>query len=337
MGKAAAVSDSRHWVKYLILLYAVLFLSAINGCYSYCTAADKQQSNPQGKIAVVTGLRRSSCIVTRFIVATVVITWQLRRYDLSLGDFLCCFGVLVILLATGAVPILDIALGSLGRHLCIHMLEVGVVVRVKAAVAFFANLTDRLNYAGCFATGVIADFFTAVVAEVIVICVFVVGNGLAANIADMVIFRIFVIGDDLFAEITDMVFVCVLMVGDRLSAEVADMILIRVFVVRDDLFAEITDMVFICVLMVGDDLSAVVADMILIRVLMVGDDLLAIVADMIFVCVLVVGDRLSAVVANMIFVRVFVIRNHFAANIADMVFVRILVQARISALAAHAV
>lgn len=62
-----------------------------------------------------------------------------------------------------------------------------MVVRVKAAVAFFANLTDRLSYAGCFATGVIADFFTAVVAEVIVICVFVVGNGLAANIADMVL------------------------------------------------------------------------------------------------------------------------------------------------------
>lgn len=66
-----------------------------------------------------------------------------------------------------------------------------MVVRVKAAVAFFANLTDRLSYAGCFATGVIADFFTAVVAEVIVICVFVVGNGLAANIADMVFICIF--------------------------------------------------------------------------------------------------------------------------------------------------
>ena len=190
MGKAATVSDSRPWVKYLILLYAVLFLSAINGCYSYCTAADKQQSNPQGKIAVVTGLRRSSCIVTRFIVATVVITWQLRRYDLSLGDFLCCFGVLVILLATGAVPILDVAFFCSGGSLCVNVFQVGVVVRVKAAVAFFANLTDRLSYAGCFATGVIADFFTAVVAEVIVICVFVVGNGLAANIADMVIFRI---------------------------------------------------------------------------------------------------------------------------------------------------
>ena len=39
----------------------------------------------------------------------------------------------------------------------------------------------------------------------------------------------------------------------------------------------------------------------------------------------------------MIFVRVFVIGDHFAANIADMIFVRIVVQARISALAAHAV
>ncbi len=174
MGKAAAVSDSHPWVKYLILLYATLFLSAINGCYSYCTAADKQQSNPQGKIAVVTGLRRSSCIVTRFIVATVVITWQLRRYDLSLGDFLCCFGVLIILLATGAVPILDIALGSLGRRHCREVFQIRVVLCIQLSVAFFANLTDRLSYAGCFATGVIAEFFSAVVSEVIVICDFVV-------------------------------------------------------------------------------------------------------------------------------------------------------------------
>ena len=153
MGKAAAVSDSRPWVKYLILLYAVLFLSAINGCYSYCTAADKQQSNPQGKIAVVTGLRRSSCIVTRFIVATVVITWQLRRYDLSLGDFLCCFGVLVILLATGAVPILDIALGSLGRRHCREVFQIRVVVCIEIAVLLTANLTGCLLRAGCCSAG----------------------------------------------------------------------------------------------------------------------------------------------------------------------------------------
>ena len=45
-GKTAAVSDSRPWVKHLILLYAALFLSAVNGCCRYRTAADKQQSNP---------------------------------------------------------------------------------------------------------------------------------------------------------------------------------------------------------------------------------------------------------------------------------------------------
>ena len=55
---AAAVSDSRPWVKYLILLYAALFLPAVNGCYGYCTAADKQQSNPQQKIGVISRLRR---------------------------------------------------------------------------------------------------------------------------------------------------------------------------------------------------------------------------------------------------------------------------------------
>ena len=41
-GKTAAVSDSRPWVKHLILLYAALFLSAVNGCCGYCTAADKE-------------------------------------------------------------------------------------------------------------------------------------------------------------------------------------------------------------------------------------------------------------------------------------------------------
>ena len=55
---AAAVSDSRPWVKYLILLYAALFLPAVNGCYGYCTATDKQQSNPQQKIGVISRLRR---------------------------------------------------------------------------------------------------------------------------------------------------------------------------------------------------------------------------------------------------------------------------------------
>ena len=56
-GKTAAVSDSRPWVKYMILLYAVLFLSAVNGCYGYCTAADEQQGDPQSKVACIAGLR----------------------------------------------------------------------------------------------------------------------------------------------------------------------------------------------------------------------------------------------------------------------------------------
>ena len=48
-GKTAAVSDSRPWVKHLILLYATLFLSADNRCANGCTAADEQQGHPQSK------------------------------------------------------------------------------------------------------------------------------------------------------------------------------------------------------------------------------------------------------------------------------------------------
>lgn len=37
-----------------------LFLSDVNSCYDNCAAADKQQSYPQGKVAVVTRLWRSA-------------------------------------------------------------------------------------------------------------------------------------------------------------------------------------------------------------------------------------------------------------------------------------
>ena len=57
-GKTAAVSDSRLLIDHLILFYTAFFLSAANGCYGYCTAADKQQSNPQQKIGVISRLRR---------------------------------------------------------------------------------------------------------------------------------------------------------------------------------------------------------------------------------------------------------------------------------------
>lgn len=96
-----------------------------------------------------------------------------------------------ILLAAAAVPILNVAFLCSGGALCVNVFQVGVVVRVRAAVAFFANLTDRLSYAGCFAAGVVADFLVAVVADVIVICILVFGSGLAANIADMVFICIF--------------------------------------------------------------------------------------------------------------------------------------------------
>ena len=108
-----------------IQLFVILFLSAYNRCADGCTAADEQQGNPQCEIAIVSGLRRGSCIAARFIVITsatasacVVITRKLCRYSLRLGDFLCCFGILVILTAVSTVPILDIAFGGLGCSLC---------------------------------------------------------------------------------------------------------------------------------------------------------------------------------------------------------------------------
>lgn len=112
---------------------------------------------------------------------------QLCRHGGSLGDFLGCRSIGEILLAAVAVPIRNVAFFCSGSALCVNVFQVGVVVRVRAAVAFFANLTDRLSYAGCFAAGVVADFLVAVVADVIVICILVFGSGLAANIADMVL------------------------------------------------------------------------------------------------------------------------------------------------------
>ena len=99
-----------------ILLSVVLFLSADNRCANGCTAADKQQSNPQQKIGVISRLRR--LVGAGFDGAA----GQLCRYGIGLLDFLCCRSVLVILLATGAIPVLDIALGGLGRRLCWEVL-----------------------------------------------------------------------------------------------------------------------------------------------------------------------------------------------------------------------
>ena len=64
-GKTAAVSDSRLLIDHLILFYTAFFLSAANGCYGYCTAADKQQSNPQQKIGVISRLRIFGILAAR--------------------------------------------------------------------------------------------------------------------------------------------------------------------------------------------------------------------------------------------------------------------------------
>ena len=93
-----------------IQLSVVLFLSADNRCTDGCTAADKQQREPQGKIEIITGLRRFGIVL------------QLRRYGVGFFDFLCTVLVAVIFTAAFAVPVLDIALGGLGRRSCREVL-----------------------------------------------------------------------------------------------------------------------------------------------------------------------------------------------------------------------
>ncbi|MEI3142826.1 MAG: hypothetical protein V8S77_06260 [Oscillospiraceae bacterium] len=99
-----------------IPLFAILFLPADNRCANGCTAADEQQGHPQQKIGVISRLRR--LVGAGFDGAA----GQLCRYGIGLLDFLCCRSVLVILLATGAIPVLDIALSGLGRRLCREVL-----------------------------------------------------------------------------------------------------------------------------------------------------------------------------------------------------------------------
>ena len=184
MGKAAAVPDSRPWVKYLILLYATLFLPAVNGCCRYRTAADKQQSNPQQKIGVISRLRR--LVGAGFDGAA----GQLCRYGIGLLDFLCCRSVLVILLATGAIPVFDIALGSLGRRHCREVFQIRVVVCIQLSVAFATELTLCLVLAGRFPAGVLSQLLAAIITLVVFVIV--------CTLADYII-----------ADITFMVFVCI--------------------------------------------------------------------------------------------------------------------------------
>ena len=80
---------------------------------------------------------------------------QLCRHGGSLGDFLYCRSIGEILLAAVAVPIRNVAFFGSGGGLCVNVFQVGVVVRVKAAVTVSTNLTYGLILAGCFAAGVL--------------------------------------------------------------------------------------------------------------------------------------------------------------------------------------
>ena len=91
----------------LILFSRVFLLFAHNRSANNSAAADKEQGNPQHKIAVVAGLGSLR---------------QLRRYGVGFLDFLCTVLVAEILITAFAVPILDIALGGLGRRLGGEML-----------------------------------------------------------------------------------------------------------------------------------------------------------------------------------------------------------------------
>ena len=170
----------------------LLFLLFGNSCADNSSAADKQQCDPQHEVACVAGLRRLR---------------QLRRYDVGFGDFLGAGLVTVMLSAAFAVPILDIALGILGRRLCIDMLQVGVVLRVKLTVVFAANFAYRFFGAGCLAAGMIGDHLSAEVADMVFVRILVIGNHFATVIAYMILIRVFVVRDYLFAEIADMIFV----------------------------------------------------------------------------------------------------------------------------------
>ena len=71
------------------------------------TAADKQQCDPQHEVACIAGRGRLR---------------QLSRYGVGLGVFLSAVLVTVILITSATVPILNIAIGILGRRLGREML-----------------------------------------------------------------------------------------------------------------------------------------------------------------------------------------------------------------------
>ena len=120
----------------------LLFLLFGNSCADNSSAADKQQCEPQHEVA---------CVASRGRLR------QLRRYGVGCFDFLSAVFVTVILITSAAVPMLDVALGILGRRLCEDILQVSVVIRVKLSVSLFANFAYRLFCAGCLSAVVVCD------------------------------------------------------------------------------------------------------------------------------------------------------------------------------------
>ena len=94
---------------YTLLFSKVLFLFADYRRACHNAAADKQQCDPQHKVAAIAGLRR------------LRIVRKLSRYGSCLGDFPCCRSVGKILTAILAVPEFNITLGILGHRLCVNM------------------------------------------------------------------------------------------------------------------------------------------------------------------------------------------------------------------------
>ena len=113
-----------------IPLSVVLFLSADNRCANGCTAADKQQGNPQSKVACIAGLRRFGIVL------------QLRRYGVGFFDFLCTALVAEILATAFAVPVLDIALGGLCRRLCREVPGMAF----QSGIKWYINLGKMAEY-----------------------------------------------------------------------------------------------------------------------------------------------------------------------------------------------
>ena len=139
------------------------------------TAAGKQQCAPQHEVACIAGQRRLR---------------QLRRYGVGFFDFLCTVLVAEILATAFAVPVLNIALGILGRRLCVDMLEVRVVVCIKLTVGFTADFAYRFFGAGRFPAGVLSQLLAAIITLVVFVIV--------CTLADYII-----------ADITFVVFVCI--------------------------------------------------------------------------------------------------------------------------------